>query len=303
MEKISLHGAWRMHQVGCDTWYDAQVPGSVYADLMRAGAMPDPFWRDNELEAFQLMKHDWEYVHEFTVEAAALQHDHVLLRCEGIDTLAHVYLNGATVGYADNMHVTWEWDVKNLLHVGGNQLRIVFDSPVNFALDAYEKSPGWCSSDAIPGYPHIRKVHCMFGWDWGPRLPDAGVWRDIDLVLVDDARLDSVLVTQEHGFAGVTLTLAPEISRGDAAKCVCDAVILAPDGSVAAATRFAGNEAGQAVIANPQLWWPHGYGEQPLYTVRVELSVDGRVQDVWEKRIGLRTTEISRVKDQWGEEF
>jgi beta-mannosidase len=87
---------------------------------------------------------------------------------------------------------------------------------VNFALAAYEKSPGWCSTDAIPGYPHIRKVHCMFGWDWGPRLPDAGVWRDIDLVCVDDARLDSVLVLQEHSAGKVTLNITPEISLGDA---------------------------------------------------------------------------------------
>ncbi|MBR4080455.1 MAG: glycoside hydrolase family 2 protein [Clostridia bacterium] len=303
MEKISLHGAWRMHEVGCDKWYDAQVPGSVYADLMRAGAMPDPFWRDNELAAFELMKKDWEYVHTFFMDEAALSHAHMLLRCEGLDTLAHVSLNGMAVGFADNMHVTWEWDVKRLLKAGENELVIRFDSPVNFALDAYEKSPGWCSSDAIPGYPHIRKVHCMFGWDWGPRLPDAGVWRDIDLVLADDARLDSVLVEQEHSAGCVALRLTPEISLGNPAVCECAVTVTAPDGTVAAKTVFCGDSVGQVVIDKPQLWWPHGYGDQPLYTVRVELSTASGQQDVWERRIGLRTMGISRVKDQWGEEF
>lgn len=303
MEKISLHGLWRMHEAGGETWYDAQVPGSVYSALMACGAMPDPFWRDNELQAFELMKKDWEFVHTFTLAEDVLHHNHVLLRCEGLDTLAHVTLNGREIGYANNMHVTWEWDVKSVLQPGENEIVIRFDSPVNFALAAYEKSPGWCSTDAIPGYPHIRKVHCMFGWDWGPRLPDAGVWRDINLVCVDDARLDSVQVLQEHSAGKVTLNITPEISLGDAALCECHVTVHAPNGEVVGTAVCRGNGMAQVVIDKPQLWWPHGYGEQPLYTVRVALSTARGAQDVWEKRIGLRTMGISRVKDQWGEEF
>ena len=56
-------------------------------------------------------------------------------------------------------------------------------------------------------------------------------------------------------------------------------------------------------VENPELWWPNGYGEQPLYRMRVELISEGRVLDIWEKRIGLRTMTMRREKDEWGESF
>lgn len=303
MKTLSLGGAWRMRQVGTESWHDAVVPGSVYADLIRDGSMPDPYWRENELEAFELLKHDYEYTRMIDVTEEMLGYDHVILRCEGLDTLAHVCINGKEIGYADNMHSEWEWDVKPFVGKGENVLTIRFDSPINYALEAGERSPGWCSTDAIPGYPHIRKVHCMFGWDWGPRLADAGIWRDISLLLVNSARIRSVLVTQEHGDDRVKLTLAPEIELAAAADCTCAYEILAPDGSIAASGEFAGNEKEEVCIDQPELWWPHGYGAQPLYTVKVTLLHGGAEQDEWSRRIGLRTLTISRQKDQWGEEF
>lgn len=169
MRIYSLNGEqWLMRQAGQERWRQATVPGSVYADLMRDGTLPDPFYRENELEAFALLENDFVYQRVFEAEETMLQSRKVLLRCEGLDTLAHVSLNGQPVGYADNMHITWEWDVKPLLLPGENVLEIRFDSPIRYALSEYEKRPGWCSTDAIPGFQHIRKAHCMFGWDWGP---------------------------------------------------------------------------------------------------------------------------------------
>lgn len=166
--------AWRMHECGCNSWHEAHVPGSVYADLMADSTMPDPFYRDNEFAFFDLMKKDWEYACTFDA-ADALDCQHVELVCEGLDTLADVSLNGTKIAHTDNMHITWAWDVKTLLHEGENELRIVFRSPIDFCAEAAERAPGWESSDATPGFRHLRKAHCMFGWDWGPRRPhDAG---------------------------------------------------------------------------------------------------------------------------------
>ena len=292
MKIMNLGGAWKMRQCGTENWHDALVPGSVYADLMRDGSMPDPFWRDNELAAFELLKNDFEYRRTFTVDS--LESNRIVLRCHGLDTLAHVILNGAEIAYAENMHITWMWDVKALLKEGENELVIRFDSPIHPALERYDLSPGWCSSDAIPGFQHVRKAHCMYGWDWGPRLPDAGIWRDIELLFIDEARLESVLVWQDHEDGKVTLRFEPEIDgRADAVQVT----VTAPDGETFV------SDGGSITIENPQLWWPSGYGEQPLYTVRVTISTAGAQQDVWERRIGLRTLSISRQKDQWGEEF
>lgn len=293
-EQMNLGGAWRMREADSQTWHSAHVPGSVYADLMADGTMPDPFWRENELDAFERMKKDYVYQRAFTVTEAQLAHAHVELVCEGLDTLAHVSLNGREIAFADNMHITWVWDVKEQLHAGENTLEIRFDSPILYCAKKAEEAPGWESSDATPGFRHLRKAHCMFGWDWGPRLPDAGIWRPIFLRTWDTVRLENALMLQAHHDGVVDVTIRPEI----AGESAWSAEITAPDGEVLTLPE---TTAAEQVIAiqNPQLWWPNGLGKQPLYRVTVRLATgDTRM---W--RIGLRTMTVSREKDEWGEEF
>ena len=293
-EQVNLGGAWRMREADSETWHSAHVPGSVYADLMADGTMPNPFWRENELDAFERMKKDYVYQRAFTVTEAQLAHAHVELACEGLDTLAHVSLNGREIAFTDNMHITWVWDVKEQLHAGENTLEIRFDSPILYCAKKAEEAPGWESSDATPGFRHLRKAHCMFGWDWGPRLPDAGIWRPIFLRTWDTARLENALMLQAHHDGVVDVTIRPEI----AGESAWSAEITAPDGEVLTLPETTAVE--QVVrVKNPQLWWPNGLGKQPLYRVTVRLATgDTRV---W--RIGLRTMTVSREKDEWGEEF
>lgn len=293
-EQVNLGGAWRMREADSETWHSAHVPGSVYADLMADGTMPDPFWRENELDAFERMKKDYVYQRTFTVTEAQLAHPHVELVCEGLDTLAHVSLNGREIAFADNMHITWVWDVKEQLHAGENTLEIRFDSPILYCAKKAEEAPGWESSDATPGFRHLRKAHCMFGWDWGPRLPDAGIWRPIFLRTWDTARLENALMLQAHHDSVVDVTIRPEI----AGESAWSAEITAPDGEVLTLPETTAAE--QVItIEHPQLWWPNGLGKQPLYRVTVRLATgDTRM---W--RIGLRTMTVSREKDEWGEEF
>lgn len=293
-EQVNLGGAWRMREADSQTWHSAHVPGSVYADLMADGTMPDPFWRENELDAFERMKKDYVYQRTFTVTEAQLAHAHVELVCEGLDTLAHVSLNGREIAFADNMHITWVWDVKEQLHAGENTLEIRFDSPILYCAKKAEEAPGWESSDATPGFRHLRKAHCMFGWDWGPRLPDAGIWRPIFLRTWDAARLENALMLQAHHDGVVDVTIRPEIA-GESAWA---AEITAPDGEVIIIPETTATE--QVItIEHPQLWWPNGLGKQPLYRVTVRLATG----DTRTWRIGLRTMTISREKDEWGEEF
>lgn len=293
-EQVNLGGAWRMREADSQTWHSAHVPGSVYADLMADGTMPNPFWRENELDAFERMKKDYVYQRAFTVSEAQLAHVHVELVCEGLDTLAHVSLNGREIAFADNMHITWVWDVKEQLHAGENTLEIRFDSPILYCAKKAEEAPGWESSDATPGFRHLRKAHCMFGWDWGPRLPDAGIWRPIFLRTWDTARLENALMLQAYHDGVVDVTIRPEI----AGESAWSAEITAPDGEVLTLPETTATEQVIA-IQNPQLWWPNGLGKQPLYRVTVRLATgDTRM---W--RIGLRTMTVSREKDEWGEEF
>ncbi len=298
MRIISLNGAWRMRSTRDNIWHDALVPGSVYTDLLRDGSMEDPYFGENEQAAFDLMYQDYEYVREFTLTAEDLKEPRALLRCKGLDTIAHVYVNGQQIGEGINMHICYEFDAKPYLKAGENEIRVTFDSPINYVLAAEEKSPGWGTSDATPGFAHLRKAHCMFGWDWGPRLPDAGIWRDIELVFFDGPRLLSVQVLQEHHEGYVDLRFTPELSGIEEANAACTVTLIAPDGQV-----YSDSGTGRIRVEHPLLWWPAGLGEQPLYTVSAELKADGVTYDTWVRRIGLRTLTISQENDQWGRSF
>ena len=296
METLTLSGAWTLDIPGSAfPRVNATVPGSVYHDLLTAGQIPDPFYRDNENEALKIMDHDFVYSRRFTVPAGLLQNDAVVLHCDGLDTLATITINGQLVGTAKNMHRTYEFDVKDVLKAGENEIVVKFDSPTRFIKKAYAESRADGSSDAMVGFPLLRKAHCMFGWDWGPRLPDAGIWRDIRILGFKTARIRDVYVVQHHESGKVALEINTHVTEitGSAPVCV---KVTAPDGTVFTAQ----GEKALIQIDNPQLWWPNGLGEQPLYTLEVTLG-DGLDSQV--KRIGLRTLTVTRKKDQWGESF
>ena len=296
MQKLSLCGAWVLDIPGSAfPRVPAQVPGSVYHDLLTAGEIPDPFYRDNENEALKLMDNDFIYSRSFTVPASLLENDAVVLHCDGLDTLATVTVNGCLVGTAKNMHRTYEFDVKSVLRAGENEISVKFDSPTRFIKEAYALSRADGSSDAMVGFPLIRKAHCMFGLDWGPRLPDAGIWRDISILGVKTARIRDVHVLQFHEEGKVTLEINTHVTELTGSADV-KVSVTAPDGTVFTAE----GEKAVMEIENPALWWPNGLGDQPLYTVTVELG-DGL--DSWSRRIGLRTLTVTRKKDQWGESF
>lgn len=300
-----LNENWSMHQVNDDKKIPATVPGSVYGDLLNAGLMEDPFWKDNEDQALKLMDEDYEYSVSFACEKELLSSDDVILHFDGLDTLADITLNGTHLGSTANMHRIFEYSVKDYLKVEGNDLKIVFHSPTKFIKEAYEKAPTRGTEDAMDGFVHIRKAHCMFGWDWGAHLPDAGIWRPVSLLGVDTARFDSVEILQFHENGEVRLKINPEIRLASTLKEIPDslsfeATITDPEGKEI----YKGKIDEDILIDNPLLWWPNGYGAQPLYTVEVSLiKNENTIIDTQSKRIGLRTVTMDRTPDKWGEKF
>ena len=302
MKTISLNGAWTL-EIPASAFgaVPAAVPGSVYHDLLTAGCIEDPFWRDNETEALKLMEDDFVYSRRFEVGADLLGCESVILRCEGLDTLAEIRVNGALAGTAENMHRIWEYDVKSLLREGENDISVRFASPTKYIREAYALSRADGSSDAMVGFPLLRKAHCMFGWDWGPRLPDAGIWRPISLLGIDTARIRDVLILQDHSRSpdAVALTVRTNLEHVGAGETAVRVRVTGPGGE----TFEACGEEAVIHIPGPKLWWPAGFGEQPLYTVTVTLEKAGAELDSSEKRIGLRTMTVTRKKDEWGESF
>ena len=129
---LDLTGAWRVARADRKGALPARVPGRVHTDLLAAGRIPDPFYRDNESALQWIGETDWVYTRTCTVSPALLAHDRVLLRCDGLDTLATVLVNGREVGRADNMYRTWEFDVRAALIAGKNTIAIRFDSAMRY---------------------------------------------------------------------------------------------------------------------------------------------------------------------------
>ena len=311
MLKQNLNGKWQFRQCGTTEWLPATVPGGVHTDLLALGRIPDPFVADHELKVMWVAENDWEYRDTFNADDRLLDEEQVVLVCEGLDTLADVYLNGAYLGHADNMFRRWEWDVKDLLRKGDNELHIVFGSPVRFITAKQAQLPLQGSVDSIPGGPHLRKAPCHWGWDWGPKLPPIGIWRDLSLQAYS-ARFEDVHVRQEldENVATVSADIMAEAHID--AEFKASITVTGPNGE-----RFDAEEQlspfveGELYFGNPsvkvpdpQLWWPNGYGEQPLYEVKVKLTGnDGKLLDERIYHIGLRTIELCQEPDQWGKEF
>lgn len=289
MNRIDLNGKWSLSGNGYST--EGTIPGSVYSFLINSGLVPDPYYRDNEKFFFELSEHEYSFERSFMLEKSRKPY---LLVCEGLDTLCDIYINGAHVAYTDNMHVTYEFDVTDKLIMGENTIKIDFH-PVNpYIKQKHKENPIPISWDAMVGYPHIRKAHCMLGWDWGTRLPDVGIFRDIYLLEKNSARIESFKIDQH--FENGRVFINPKVTTDSPA--VIKVVMTSPTGEKVTLTANTEN-----VVASPKLWWPNGLGEQNLYTVEVELIKNGKTVDSKTKRIGLRTYELVREKDKWGESF
>ncbi|MHB0936761.1 MAG: beta-mannosidase [Armatimonadota bacterium] len=306
MQIFSLNGDWNVSSESMGP-IPAQVPGCVHADLLAAGKIEDPYYRDNEDRLQWIGETDWTYSRRFAVPAELLAHDRVLLRCEGLDTLATVTLNGRAIARTDNMYRTWEFDVKDALVPGENVITVHFASTLPYIASRQQECrlPDWCPPREPKGRAWVRKEPCNYGWDWGPVLITCGIWRDIALVAFDTARLTDVQVRQRHtpGTVALTVTATAE-QTGDAELTVeVTAAYAGRPVAVTTATLRDGTASTALIIDDPQLWWPNDMGGQPLYDVTVALKREDDVLDTMTRRIGLRTLELHREPDEWGESF
>jgi beta-mannosidase len=314
MHKLSLNGKWTAACPQREIEIPARVPGDVYRDLLKAKQIPDPFYRDNEEQCKWIGESDWTYTRDFTVSKALLQRERVLLKCHGLDTLATLTINGQQVATTDNMFRTWEWDVKDLLKAGNNSITISFASAMQYCRKKGEerKLPGWCTYDRN----WIRKEQCNFDWDWGLHAVTAGIWRDIELLAFDTARLGDIAITQDHGDEGrsparqsvdpVRLAVSVGVEKKGRSSLRARVSVQLNDKLVATQEQtLTGKTASLSLnITDPQLWWPNTMGDQPLYEVTVELQdATGTALDAQSRRIGLRTLVLDRHKDEWGESF
>ena len=290
MKAFDLCGAWRMTGNGYDV--EGRIPGSVYSFLhLDNELLPDPYYRDNEEMYTRLCDHDYtfEKVFEYVPSSAP-----TFLVFEGLDTLCTVYLNGIKLAETDNMHIKYRFSASHALKSGENRLEVVCHSVTKYIKEKNSAQRLFGAYDCMAGYPHVRKAHCMMGWDWGPRLPDAGIWRRVYLLEKDSPEITELSIQQRHDTGKVYLN--PQVKTDGDGEL--DIFITAPDGSV---TPLVPNEENE--INDPKLWWPNGLGDQPLYEITVSLKKNGMVADEKRLRIGLREMHLIRKADEFGESF
>ena len=278
-------------------WVAASVPGTVHQDLLAAGRIPDPFVGLNEREVQWIGETDWLYRCAFELDPTLLEEEQVDLCLDGLDTFATVWLNGERVASSDNMFVPQRVSVVALLRPGHNELRLFFESALRRGQQRQAEYSVLTAWNGDFSRLYVRKAQYHFGWDWGPCLLTAGPWLPIRLEAYTQ-RIAEVHcpaeVAADLGSAtlpvSVTLAAGGQPLEADAglavrlelfspANEVIDTAML-PVSSSQIEHRFE--------VAAPQLWWPRGAGEQPLYRLVVTLQRDDKTLDRQQLRLGLR---------------
>lgn len=291
-----------------ETATDATVPGEVHTDLLSAGAIPDPFDGDNESLLAWIGRTNWTYSARFTwSDNGHTRHD---LVAEGLDTVATVKVNGMVVGGTRNQHRSYRFDLTALLVEGENELVVEFEAPVSAAERLSEEIGARPHVNTHP-FNGIRKMAANYGWDWGPDVAGVGIWKPISIQSWTGVRVASVRpLASVDGTTGV-LTSHVDLEWADVAKATSAAeqsgasVTATVAGVQGSATVTAGQDAAVVVtrVNDAELWWPRGYGEQPLYDVRVTLEVEETELDEWNGRVGFRTIELDTAADEHGSPF
>lgn len=298
----------------------AHVPGCVHLDLLRENLIPDPYVGKNEKLVQWIGRTDWEFSTTFSLSADALKEERVDLVCEGLDTVATIWMNGVEIGHSENMHVEARFEAKAALREGDNEIRIRFDSPVHYARAMRDRLGDLPHANSYPDcepFHFIRKNACNFGWDWGPALTTSGIWKAIRLEAWSVARIKSVrpLVKMANERVAVVEVVAD-----------IELLIDNPREDLGIPLLFATNldtidpihpyriehiERGMTemkdtyFIENPLLWCPQGYGKQPLYNCVIAVGwIDDYGSEHWYDiltfPIGLREVELDTSSDDIG---
>jgi len=305
--QVPLHSGWTVTAVGgaipaglAGVKLPAVVPGSVHLDLMAAGVIPDPFLDENELAVAWVGRVDWRYETSFDWDGEGHEVD---LVTRGLDTVATIELNDALIAHTSNMHRSYRFPVRDKLRAGPNTLAITFTAGLTAAENA---------SMALGPRPHVnahpfnalRKMACNFGWDWGPDLVTAGIWRPLLLETWHDARIDAVRPLVEVD--GTTGLLHAHINIERSADYNCALQLDVRIGGSSASRTLAPDETSAVIdvaVSDVNLWWPRGYGEQPLYPVTVTLSGDNGKLATWAGRVGFRSIQVDTAADERGSAF
>lgn len=283
----------------------ATVPGCVHTDLMAAGLLDDPYLGTNEADQHWVGQQTWSYFHtlNLTEQSVELSSQHCDLVCNGLDTIAEIRVNGRTVGSSANMHRRNAFPLRPYIGAGPNLIEILFRPALEHTAEMAALVGERPHVNEHP-YNLIRKMACNFGWDWGPCLVTAGIWKSIGLRTWSQAQIADV---------GVFATAVADEAGGWTGNLRVDAQLDGDTRFAAVTVRVFGHgvQAETVVAAEDwttidltvsdiEPWWPHSLGEQTLYDVEVTFHNDVRILHKVTRRTGFRTIELDTTPDADG---
>jgi beta-mannosidase len=311
---LALDHGWQFRQVTSAPqepeagWLPATVPGDVHLDLLANKKIDDPFFRGNEPKLQWIENESWEYRLRFDVTPSMLARSNVDMVFDGLDAAAQVYVNGTQVLAADNMFRIWRVSVKGYLHTGKNLLRVVFPSPIKAAQEVAARDP-WQPKTKTDFKTYIRKAAYEYGWDWGPRFVTSGIWRPVQLEAWDKVRIADFAIRQRDVSSEVAHADAEVEVESASAGSARVSVQYTDNGKPVTLSTVANLHAGRNIIdlpveiRQPKLWYPAGYGDQPLYEFTAQVGAVGQPAVTRKVKAGLRSIVLHRQLDKWGRSF
>ncbi|RAR02868.1 carbohydrate-binding module family 35 protein [Stemphylium lycopersici] len=294
------------------------APTEIHRDLLKNGKIADPFSDLNEMSVRWVGDQTWTYRTTFATPAHyGLPNVVSQLRFQGLDTFALVYLNDRLILGSDNMFVEHKVDIAgNLEGDENNVLEIVFKSARKRGLEFVENNKNHrhiVHQTEISRGP-VRKAQYHWGWDWGPILMTCGPWKPVSIetwtgrisvpgvkyVLSKDLKCATITTTAE--WEGLVDAVAFDITLKDSSEIKASVTV-----NTESEVRSGFVEA-TITIGDVELWWPRGYGDQTLYTIRAKAhaprgpSESSPLQTIT-RDFGFRRAELIQKPDSYGTSF
>ena len=293
MNILSLNGHWDARCIAPDGSKDfsfsGTVPGCVHTDLMGSRITKDIYYRDNAESCQWIEDCDWEYTKTFQLDALPTKAQLVF---EGLDTYADIVLNGVHIASVDNMFIAHRFDVSETLRIGENTLCVAFRSPVREVLNK-EDRPGAFTRERM----HTRRIQCTYGWDWVARFVTCGIWRDVYLDWNHGFSAKHVYIYTENLWRDMAQIVVQADLENVEAGTMLELKVKDPEGNtVFRHSYFCKEPMFREYINIPgaRLWYPLGYGEQPIYTLEI-----GNKRQTF----GIRTVMIEERPDIVGSDY
>lgn len=301
---------WQFKQTEKSEWFPAEVPGNVFIDLLNSKQIKDPYYSDQVNDSRWVEKSNWEYKTVFTCDETILNNQHLELIFEGLDTHAEVFLNDVSVLVSNNMFRKWTIDVKKIIKLGSNNLRVVFKSAVLYGQSEAKKLPY-----TLPEEERIysRKAQFQFGWDFAPRFVGCGIWKPVKLYAWNDLKINSVrykLVSLVDSIAKLEFIVESNCEKAGqydfSLNCLSEATSsdqLAKKSEAKKLKAGLNTDTLKFSLPQPKLWWCNGMGESFMYDFAISIKDNKKNIQAETLSVGIRTLELVKEFDETGVSF